>query len=59
MSKLSERAAHHTEQHSMNEAEFWSALAMDPLQLSLSLFDSTGDEERAEQIIRSHREVRP
>jgi hypothetical protein len=50
---------HHDEQHSMNEAAFWSALAIDPLQLALALFDSTGDEERAEQIIRSHREIKP
>jgi hypothetical protein len=51
-------AAHHDEQHSMNEAEFWKALAIDPLRLALALFDSTGDEERAEAIIRSHREIR-
>lgn len=48
-------ARHHDEQHSMNEAEFWKALDIDPLKLALALFDSTGDEERAEQIIRSHR----
>jgi len=48
-------AKHHTEQHSMNEADFWMALNMDPLCLSLALFDATSDEERAEQIIRSHR----
>lgn len=47
---------HHDEQHSMNEAEFWKALAIDPLRLALALFDSTGDEERAVQIIRAHRE---
>jgi hypothetical protein len=52
-------ARHHDEQHSMNEAAFWSALGIDPLQLALALFDSTGDEERAEQIIKSHREIRP
>ena len=46
---------HHDEQHSMNEAQFWMALNMDPLRLALALFDSTGDIERAEQIIRSHR----
>lgn len=50
--------AHHDEQHSMNEAQFWMALAIDPLQLALALFHSTGDEERAEAIIRSHREIR-
>lgn len=48
---------HHDEQHSMNEAAFWSALQIDPLKLSLALFDSTGDEERAEAIIRSHRKI--
>jgi hypothetical protein len=52
-------ARHHDEQHAMNEAAFWMALAIDPLQLALSLFDSTGDEERAEQIIRAHREAMP
>jgi hypothetical protein len=46
---------HHDEQHAMNEAQFWMALAIDPLRLALALFDSTADEERAEQIIRSHR----
>lgn len=46
---------HHDEQHSMNEAAFWNALAIDPLQLALALFDATGDEERAEQIIHAHR----
>lgn len=39
----------------MNEAAFWNALAIDPLQLALALFDATGDEERAEQIIHAHR----
>lgn len=48
---------HHDEQHSMNEADFWMALDLDPLRLALALFDSTGDQERAEQIIRSHRAV--
>jgi hypothetical protein len=48
-------AAHHDEQHSMNEAAFWMALAIDPLQLALSLFGSSGDEDSAEQIIRAHR----
>lgn len=52
-------AAHHTEQHSMSEADFWMALAIDPLQLTLALFDATGDEERAESIIRAHREIKP
>jgi hypothetical protein len=52
-------AAHHDEQHAMNEAEFWLALNIDPLRLSLALFDSTGDEERAEAIIRAHRETKP
>jgi len=48
-------AAHHDEQHSMNEAAFWMELSIDPLQLALSLFGSSGDEESAEQIIRVHR----
>lgn len=48
---------HHDEQHSMNEAAFWTALSIDPLQLSLALSDSAGDEDRAEHIIRSHRGV--
>jgi hypothetical protein len=52
-------AAHHDEQHAMNEAAFWMALAIDPLRLALALFDSTGDEERAEAIIRAHREIKP
>lgn len=46
---------HHDEQHGMNEAEFWKILDIDPLALSLALFHSTGDEERAELIIRAHR----
>jgi hypothetical protein len=56
---LSLCAAHHDEQHAMNEAQFWMALAIDPLRLALALFDSTGDEERAEAIIRAHREIKP
>jgi hypothetical protein len=52
-------ASHHDEQHGMNEAAFWNALDIDPLALALALFDSTGDEERAESIIRAHREIRP
>jgi hypothetical protein len=47
---------HHDEQHSMNEGDFWNALDIDPLMLALALFDATGDEERAEAIIRAHRE---
>jgi hypothetical protein len=50
---------HHDEQHSMNEAAFWSALAIDPFLLALLLHDATGDEERAEGIIRAHREIKP
>lgn len=50
--------AHHDEQHAMNEGEFWKLLEIDPLALALALSDSTGDEERAEQIIRAHREAR-
>ncbi len=50
---------HHDEQHSMSEADFWMALNIDPLALSLALFNATGDEERAEQIIRAHRELKP
>ena len=42
----------------MNEAEFWKFIDIDPLALALALFNSTGDEERAEAIIRSHREAR-
>lgn len=41
------------------EIDFWSALAIDPLRLSLALFDASGDDERADQIILSHRELRP
>jgi hypothetical protein len=48
---------HHDEQHGMNEADFWMALDIDPLRLGLALFDSTGDQERAESIIRSHRNL--
>ncbi|MEN6535677.1 MAG: hypothetical protein ABFD89_18580 [Bryobacteraceae bacterium] len=51
--------AHHDEQHAMSESDFWMALAIDPLALALALFHSTGDEERAEQVIRSHREIKP
>jgi hypothetical protein len=46
-------AAHHDEQHSMNEGEFWKLLEIDPLMLAL--FNSSGDQEWAEQIIRAHR----
>ncbi len=51
-------AAHHDEQHSMNEGEFWKLLEIDPLMLALALFNSSGDQEWAEQIIRAHREAR-
>jgi hypothetical protein len=50
---------HHDEQHGMSEADFWMALDIDPLALSLALFNATGDQERAEGIIRAHREIRP
>lgn len=43
----------------MSEADFWMALNIDPLALALVLFHAIGDEERAEQIIRSHREIKP
>jgi hypothetical protein len=29
------------------------------IRLALALFDATGDEERAESIIRAHREIKP
>lgn len=50
---------HHDEQHAMNEADFWMALDIDPLRLALALSHATGDEERAEAIIRAHREIKP
>jgi hypothetical protein len=44
--------AHHAEQHRCAELTFWKHHNIDPFAVALSLFAASGDEERAELIIR-------
>lgn len=41
----------HRLQHSMNEAEYWQQVGIDPFGLALALYHATGDEEISEGII--------
>jgi hypothetical protein len=45
-------AEHHGGQHAGNEKEFWEHLGIDPFAIALALFAASGDDERAELIIR-------
>lgn len=45
-------AADHDEQHSRNEMAFWTAKGIDPFAVALALFACSGDDERAELIIK-------
>lgn len=51
-------AAQHRDQHSENEREWWAKQGIDPLDLALRLFGVSGDDEAAEQIIRTDIERR-
>lgn len=44
--------AHHREQHTMKEGNFWLGYDADPVLLSLALFSVTGDAQEACRIIR-------
>lgn len=48
--------AHHQDaagaQHQVGEAKFWSAHQIDPFTLALALWAATGDDERADAIVR-------
>lgn len=46
----------HREQHAGNEIAFWNAHGIDPLQVSLALYNCGRDHEMARIIIRSARE---
>lgn len=49
-------AAHHAEQHQGNELTFWEHYGIrDPFAVALALFACSGDDERAELIIREAR----
>jgi hypothetical protein len=47
--------AHHREQHSMNEMEFWRREGIDPFTLAMSLEGVTGEEATALNIIALHK----
>jgi hypothetical protein len=47
--------AHHAEQHSINEMQFWKAKGINPVGLALALHHATGDDEIADVILRSNR----
>jgi len=48
---------HHDEQHRAGtELSWWASKGIDPFGLALALYDASGDEEIAENIIASHRE---
>lgn len=42
-------------QHAMSEREYWERAGIDPVQVAQSLFLASGDDERAEVIIREAR----
>lgn len=44
----------HRLQHSMNEEDFWSARAIDPIRVARALFDVTGDIQAGEDIVRRY-----
>lgn len=48
-------AEHHAEQHLLPELTFWSNRKIDPFAVALALFAASGDDERAELIIRKAR----
>jgi hypothetical protein len=48
--------SHHNEQHDIGEAQFWSALNIDPCNLALAIWAHTGDDDMAETVIRLQRE---
>lgn len=45
-------SGHHEEQHRGNEMDFWRKYMIDPFAIALALFAATGDDERAELIIK-------
>ena len=48
-------SAHHREQHSMSERNFWKYYDMDPMLLSLALYSISGDAEEASRIMAAQR----
>jgi hypothetical protein len=51
-------AAHHDEQHRINELAYWASEGIDPFKTASALFACSGDEEAAEVVVRMAR-VRP
>jgi hypothetical protein len=45
-------AEHHRQQHLVNELSFWKCVGIDPLAIALALFAATGDDERAELVVK-------
>ncbi len=48
-------AEDHHRQHQGNEMAFWNLYGIDPLKIALALFAATGDDDRAELIVRNAR----
>lgn len=44
--------AEHRRQHSMNEQAYWQSVGIDPVLVAMLLWNSTGDDEEGEAIIR-------
>lgn len=50
-------AEEHRLQHTMSEKDFWNRHAIDPCEVALALYLSTGDDVAAEHILRRSREA--
>jgi len=46
---------HHTQQHSMNEREFWRVFGIDPVFYALAIYARSGEQDRGERIIAAAR----
>jgi hypothetical protein len=46
---------HHSEQHGMNEADWWLGKGIDPIYVSMALWGVTGNYDLGQQIVRAAR----
>lgn len=46
---------HHTDQHAMNEREFWQLTGIDPVPIAMALWIHSGDQEAGEMIVSAWR----